>query len=939
MSRVSRATFAVCTMLCAAFAPSAPASTIWSQGWTTQTAPMFVTRLSLPPELRGVAFGTDGDVLVGSLSRSGTDEQVTRFGADGTLRWSANLQPYADAANIVAATDGGAYATFRESTSAQGYAARIDAAGQVIWGREVPAIWLAEVSTDRVAVADCSAVSMLDATQGAVLWQRTLFPGTYCVRGGLAIDSDSNVYAVADEYGQGTPQRTRVAKFSVGGDRIWERIVTTNGEAGILGVAGGRLYLRDEDSVTALDTANASVLWTARGEGQLLAGETREPIVFGDGALRRLRAVDGTTEWTTPLGTSANVSAVGEAIVAWSADSLSRVDVNSGAIQWTVPSPATIPQTIWATFGGLADGAFTAIGSSGSTLIAQRVDFASGAMLASIDAPPVTQGISGYSSRIGADVVSVAVMYGTEQQELRVRSVDGTSGSVRWDAVTPVQQDGGDIYMRANSFSARTAGGPESIVAAVPMNDGTGWELDEYGAVRVVARDRLSGAVMWNVVLNDSGEGYTSLADLVVDADENVFVAVGTTLPCDTIDFCWHQTIYKLAAADGSVVWRDDQEFGSAFAAGPADPPSISAIGRDVLAASSLYGSSSTVRRLAGTSGSELWHSDVFAAQGVASTYVVDATHVVAFGRTDGTSYAWSEIDGVTGATLWTNTQACSGRCSTYAGAVAPNGDLLFTASSQDSAPALARVHDDGGGDVDSWQVADTRADIRSYTYSVSVDDAGRIWLSVQRLGSWMGSGSWYGYFDAESGALLTSQTLPGGAFGAPAPDGTVLGGWGVLYGPSQEGVSLVDATLGASGNLAATLSIDRTHVMPNDSIGFDLAVTYEGDAPIAGARLTGRMPWASGATGLACAGTSVSNCTIEARSSDVRATFDIAPGGTVHVTGRIRVLDIDSEADPIRFIGVSARGPEALDEHDTIDNFARTSVVESLFLGGFDPD
>jgi hypothetical protein len=126
---------------------------------------------------------------------------------------------------------------------------------------------------------------------------------------------------------------------------------------------------------------------------------------------------------------------------------------------------------------------------------------------------------------------------------------------------------------------------------------------------------------------------------------------------------------------------------------------------------------------------------------------------------------------------------------------------------------------------------------------------------------------------------------------------------------------------------------------MQNDDVGFDLSATYAGDAPIEGARLTGRMPWPSGATDLACTGAGVSGCTIDATGRDVRATFDIAPGGTIHVTGRIGVLDIDASLAATRTFGLNVRGPEALSESDTVDNFASAGVTQSLFVGDFDPN
>src|SRR5262249_26045806 len=154
----------------------------------------------------------------------------------------------------------------------------------------------------------------------------------------------------------------------------------------------------------------------------------------------------------------------------------------------------------------------------------------------------------------------------------------------------------------------REASGPTSIAAATPMNKGSGFELDDAGAVRVVAYDRGTGAENWNVVLYDLSQGYTSVADLVVDADDDLFVAVGTTLPGTTFEVCGHETIYKLSATDGSVLWREDQTLGSAF--GPVDAPTIGALDGDLLVVAALDGSPSTVRRIAGTDGSEVWRAD-----------------------------------------------------------------------------------------------------------------------------------------------------------------------------------------------------------------------------------------------------------------------------------------------------------------------------------------
>jgi hypothetical protein len=89
-------------------------------------------------------------------------------------------------------------------------------------------------------------------------------------------------------------------------------------------------------------------------------------------------------------------------------------------------------------------------------------------------------------------------------------------------------------------------------------------------------------------------------------------------------------------------------------------------------------------------------------------------------------------------------------------------------------------------------------------------------------------------------------------------------------------------------------------------------------------------MPWFGGAVAT-CSGT---NCVVDTRSGHVDATFDIAPGDSVLVSGHVRVLD---RAFYRSAISARAWGPIELDEANEIDNFAQGTIAQSLFFDGFD--
>ncbi|HMM68480.1 MAG TPA: hypothetical protein PKC03_16210, partial [Dokdonella sp.] len=91
--------------------------------------------------------------------------------------------------------------------------------------------------------------------------------------------------------------------------------------------------------------------------------------------------------------------------------------------------------------------------------------------------------------------------------------------------------------------------------------------------------------------------------------------------------------------------------------------------------------------------------------------------------------------------------------------------------------------------------------------------------------------------------------------------------------------------------------------------------------------------PWKGGISSVVCTPAGASNCTVDTRFGSVNATFDILPGGSLTIDGQARVVD----GAETNYIGVGTYGPTSLSEPDTINNFARSKVIQSLFKNGFD--
>jgi hypothetical protein len=905
-------------------ATQAGASTLWRTDWLTNEPPSLFQPTAPNPARRGIAFADNGDVLLGSSGSLGyADEFITRFGSDGTLRWNGVVHSSYLPATVVPAADGGAFATFEASL---GYAARFDAEGHTVWARGVPAGSLVPIDGERVAATDCQSASVLDAATGVVRWHRLVAWNNGC-EGGIVVDA-STIYTIAPRQSGALYFGQRLAAFDFEGNVRWQSDADIAEDASLIGAGDLNLYLRTSDETIAVRRNDGSIAWRAPASGWILAGASREPIVDSPDGIESLDAADGHVRWTAPIGAHVDpIALIGDAIVALTSGGLSRINPETGAIAWTVQLPEQSPDgndLHWIAMGGLASGAFSVVASTYDMRpFVQRVDLASGALAGVVDVPSITQGISGSSVREGADVVG---MHLDNSNVLRMIDVNADTGGVRWTSRTPF---GSSPLSGLDSYGAQTIGNSR-VAVAMPLRH-VNPTTPADGLVRAVAYDRASGDEAWDVVLYDNGELEPSVSTPLVDAAGNVIVPIGALGPP------WgnHQAIIKLAGADGTIVWRID----NTLASSDVSPPTLIPLGDDFLMHGPFDGSSATLRRFSGVDGSVQWESDVFADTGVGNVYRIDDSRVVAIAATTGI-YNWAMFDAATGAVLWRSTAACGTNATCYlvGGVGMADGNVMLPAQ-LGADEALARFSGDGSGTVDVWPVAETRSDLVTWLDLAGESD-GVLGFVLRRSESSASSGVWYGQFDPSAGEDISLQGMSGFPLGSVDAGSLVTSATVVAASrPSGTQFSREDMTIAASGNLVAAVTLDRDEVTPGQMLNFHLTATYAGDAALTGARLRGLMAWSSGATDLACVGSGVSNCMLDATiDRNIDVTFDIAPGGSLDVTGRILVID-DFPGELRRVTGARVIGPTGLDETETADNFAEVAVVQALFASGFDGD
>jgi outer membrane protein assembly factor BamB len=935
-----------------------------NQGWTspwTLSAPPSLSIASTAPSLAGAA---NGDVVLAAASPTLSDYQVIRFSATGTFRWAINLGGNdgaldGDIDSIFAAADGSAFVAFGGPFA--GYLAKISANGSLLWSRRIPEATLLASSTGPVIVAGCdwvdsapTIVSALDRDDGSVLWQR-FYPnstGSNCQLGDIAGDESGDVYLTL---------ASRLEKLDSAGHTLWSATLSGANRAWPIGGDASRAFVRTDQDVRALSSADGAPIWLrpiiAAGAGALRGDDgTIEPVVES-GAISRLAADTGLPRWSAGTGP---LRVIGNAIILGGA---ARLDPANGSTLWEamLPTADADGNGVWSyAFDGSDAGSLVAAGRTHAfgapAAVVESIDADTG-VASAIPLPSSDRGIGNpftaggqFSVVDGQNVFSTAVAQGLLGPEIHLRRQHGHDGLVVWEASEPA-------VLFAQSTWGYVPSTPSLVVTATAIvvtcaenyNSGTG---SYSGITWVAAFNPGSGALLWSTQFADPYQQTTAVTAPQIAADGNVFLATGTSFAVPQPNEPFPQqfgqiSVYKVSIVDGQQLWRRDAV--RAYAGGYyADTPVMSVIGDDVVAAGAFETEplESRLVRMAGSNGATIWASDIFSPNEVQAIYPFDDSSLIALGGD------WAKVDTTDGITLWDtswngNSDCPYPQCYLNAGPALPGGDILEFGSALGT-PWLVRLHGDGSGLADDWQPETPVAGVRSSLEYAGVDSLAQVWTRLSRrlqdppLGI-----SFIARFDVDTGHFAGQQAignLDGDPFavtnssnpiGAPENQRLFVNAFMVDQpAPATIADALIDTTVVAAGDLTAMIDVDRTVAMPGQDLLFHLEIGYSGDAPLTGARLTARLPWADVPIDVVCQIQAAGNCVASPRGGGLDVGFDIDPGGSIDVAARIKVLESTSSTPAF---GLAVSGPPGLVETQTQNNLARRAISQSIFLAGFE--
>ena len=928
---------------------------IWSNPWTVQVTPWVLPTgfvATGAPAFVTTAIAADGDVLIGGESYN-QDFRVDRVTSNGSIRWSTHIPnvfyDWSGLGAMLPTADGGAFVTVgNPQYTFNTLLVRIGPDGSILWHSEESAWSLATPTAQTLVTAGCYSITEFDAVTGAVLWQ---YASNGVLPSSVAADGAGNVFA---EIANGSG--VDAIKLDASGQIQWQVTVdnasTTAGEP--VAVSSGLVLLNTSTGMLALNASDGSTAWSATAGLVTIAGSPAEPVVAGNGVIQRLAASDGHAVWTQTFSGSvsfANVTA-GDLLVG-SGNTLTALSPDTGSTLWstTIPAQDGSGHSLQMVAAGTDGGSnISAVASEGyGPVFLQPIDSQTGQLQtpASVTAT-TTEGVYAADSveEDSGQIASVALVLNAGAREIRVRRLDGVTGATLWETAQPLDGFSTPALPTISSGSG-------TIVAVVAENQGTESSSNSHGFTWVGAFDDQTGNLHWQRILQDPsaqypGQQYTNASAPVVDADGNIYVGYGANVSCATYQdpTCANaqQTLVKLAAADGSTLWRfDNTSYGSQFQVFPQD---FSLSGGDVVINGPFSGSlaSHDAIDLLGSDGSIRWTSDAFGSGGQGGFLASPDGSLIGIG-----SNAWVKADAASGAVAWTNARIppfpCKSGCNIYDWTVAPNGNF-FQVGEADNMPFMDFLPAVQGGTERAWLLDSTYTGLRSNVRRIAADSKGTIWIQLNRFFR-QGSGgiNFLAQIDPATGSMLSQQALTGySEFPFPelsiplflsAPENDELKAFTFASGPpasSTPGMALIDTTVTATGNLSIHVTADQAVAHPGDNIGFHLVAAYSGGAPIAGAHVIADLSGLGIPSGLTCATQGASNCALKSSLSQVTASFDIQPGGQIDISGQISV----SQAPGYLLLPALVYGPTGLSEQDTLDNFAKLSMTDEIFANGF---
>ena len=340
-------------------------------------------------------------------------------------------------------------------------------------------------------------------------------------------------------------------------------------------------------------------------------------------------------------------------------------------------------------------------------------------------------------------------------------------------ALPPRPADAWQLRVGSNLHSA---GGDVAIDSRGDVVGSTERRVGSKRFAEVVKLSAERGRQQWRHSFDDTDRSYVSA--LVTTADDDVIAAV--TLGPIGKGF----SIVRLAATDGSVVWRHDLAAVSShdrFADMTLDPTGDVIVGAGI-------DDRIVVLALRGADGTERWRSEftpVAEHETANEVAIAPGGDVVVAGDTTAPGAVLARLDGSTGATRWTRTfphlgnprgLAVAGDGTVVFGARFAEGQFVFDPTSRFTVVLLRtsgepiwerRIEPADGRSVDDYVAATTFLPDGDVAATGSVDDA----VATVRLARTTGDVVWRHDLDGEPGLL------------ARTPDGDLLVGADVFNG------------------------------------------------------------------------------------------------------------------------------------------------------------
>lgn len=929
-------------------------SVIWSNPWTVQVAPWvpptgFVATGA--PAFVTTAIAADGDVLVGGESYN-QDFRVDRVTSNGSIRWSTHIPnvfyDWSGVGAMLPTADGGAFVTVgNPKYTFNTLFVRIGPDGSIVWESEESAWTLAMPTQQTVVSAGYGAITDFDAVTGAALWQ---YASNGVLPSSVASDGTGNVFA---EIANGSG--VDAVDLDSSGHVLWQVTVddTTTPAAEPVQVSSGRVFVNTSTGMLALNASDGSTAWSAQQSTVVaMAGSPTDPIVAGNGVIQRLAAADGHAVWTQTFSGSVSFANFtdGEVLIG-SGNTFTALSPDTGSTLWSTTIPAqdgnghSLHLVAAGTDGGSNISAVASAGY-GQPVFLQPINSQTGQLETPIAVTARTpEGIYAANSveEGNGDIASVGLNWGAGSAEIRLRRLDGVTGATLWETAQPL-----------DGFSTPAiptiASGNGTIVVAVAENQGVYNDPNSHGFTWVGVFDDQTGNLRWQRSLQDQGQesAYQPDPAVVLDAQGNIYLSYGANVSCATYQdpSCTdsEQVLMKLAAADGSTLWRFDDVGigGSLFQA----PLNFILSGTDVVVSGPFSGTlaSHDAVDLSGANGSLIWTSDAFGGNGQGDFFASLDGSLIGLG-----SNSWVRADAGTGSVIWANSRVpappCSVDCVIYDQLIAPNGDIFRVGEAQ-FMPIIDYMPGVQNGIEKFWLLNSIYPMLRSIVDRVDADASGRIWIQLNRFihhGAW--GINFLAQLDPSTGSLLSQQAITGfehfpfperidSAF-LTAPEDDRLPVYTFDVGPpesSTPGMALIDTTVTATGNLSIHVTTDHAVAHPGDTVGFHIVAAYSGSAPIVGAHVIADLSGLGIPYGLTCATQAATNCALDSSLDQVTASFDIQPGGQIEISGQVSV----SQAPGNLMLPAIVYGPTGLSEQDTLDNFATLSMTDEIFANGF---